>query len=146
LHIPKQHIINGLDNEVGLSMVLRGQMNLTRAMQQTKFPGMHVLTSGPLPPNPDKMLGSSQMKSLLNQLSEQYDMVLLDTPALLVFADTALLAPIVDGVLFVARRNFIQEEAVREACKQLAYIKAPLVGLVVNEAEKNGASYYDRYR
>jgi Mrp family chromosome partitioning ATPase len=59
-------------------------------------------------------------------------------------ADAALLAPIVDGVIFVARRNFIQEGAVKETRRQLAEIKAHVIGLVVNEAEPNGTYYYYR--
>ncbi len=144
LHLPKQHEINGLSNKAGLSNILTQQTNLEQVVQITQYPGMHVITSGLLPPDPAKMLGSPQMKSLIQFLSRQYDYVLLDTPALLIMADGLILAPIVDGVIFVARRNFIRVEAVSEACRQLVNIKANMIGLVVNEAERNGSYYYDR--
>jgi polysaccharide biosynthesis transport protein len=146
LHMPRQHKINGLPNKVGLSSVLVHQINLEAAVQGTNYPGMYVLTSGPLLPNPANLLGSPQMKSLLMTLSLQYDLVLLDTPAYLVVADTAILASIVDGVVLVARRNFIREEAVREVTKQLADIKVHMIGLVVNDAEPNGSYYYYHQR
>jgi non-specific protein-tyrosine kinase len=145
-HIPKQHKLHEMSNIVGLSTVLSHQANIAEAMQVTRFPGLHVLTSGPLPPNPAKLLGTPLMKSMVVWLSQQYDLVLLDTPALLAVADTALLASVVDGVVFVARRNHTREDSVREACRQLVDLQAPMIGLVVNEAERNGTYYYYRHR
>ncbi|MDO9087606.1 MAG: polysaccharide biosynthesis tyrosine autokinase [Anaerolineaceae bacterium] len=144
LHIPKQHIINGFSNEIGLSTVLNKKTNFIDTVQKTQYPGMHVLTSGPIPPNPEKLLGSTQMKSLIKFLSEQYYMVILDTPALLSISDSISLIPIVEGILLVARRNVIREEALREACKQLVEINGRMLGLVVNEAERITSYYYDR--
>ena len=146
LHMPKQHKINRLSNMVGLSTLLTQSANIEEIVQATGIPGMYVLTSGPLPPNPAKILDSPEMTSLINYLSHQYDMVLLDSPAFLVLADTALLVPIVDGVILTARRNFIQEGAVKETFRQLADIKAHMIGLVVNDAEPNGTYYYYRRR
>ncbi|PKN86663.1 MAG: hypothetical protein CVU46_07110 [Chloroflexi bacterium HGW-Chloroflexi-8] len=141
LHIPKQHKIFGLTNSAGLSSLLNDP-NTVDAVQKTRYPGLFVITSGPLSPTPAKMLGSPQMTSLIQSLAKEYDIVLLDSPAFLAVADTAQLAPIVDGVVLVVRRNQIREEAVREACRQLADIKARMVGLVVNEAERSGTYYY----
>jgi capsular exopolysaccharide synthesis family protein len=147
LHMPKQHQINGLSNQVGLSTLLTEQTSMEEIVQESGIPGMYVLTSGPLPPNPAKILEGPRMISLIRDMSQQYDVILLDSPAFLVLADAALLAPIVDGVILVARRNFIQEGAVKETRRQLAEIKAHVIGLVVNEAEPNGTDYYyRRYR
>ncbi len=146
LHKPKQHEINGLPNSVGLSSVLSQNVKLDAAVQITAQAGMHVLTSGPLPANPSYLINSPQMRMLVTALTKYYDVVLLDSPAMLVISDTVLLAPLVEGVIFVARRNFIQEDAVREASKQLVDIKARVVGLVVNDAEPNGSYYYYRQR
>ncbi len=146
LHIPQQHIINELPNDVGLSTILTKETKFNQTVQKTQYPGLHVLTSGPLPRDPEKLLGSMQMKALIDLASDQYDMVILDTPALLSIADTISLMHKVDGILFVARRNVIQEEALREACRQLVNINGPMLGLVVNDAERIGSYYYDRYR
>ena len=150
LHIPKQHKIFGLPNKVGLSTLLNPLTNIPETVQEIvqepHLAGLHVLTSGPLPPDPAKVLGSSQMTSLIKWLSQEYDIVLLDSPAVLVLAETTFLASIVDGVILVARRNFSKEEAVKETCRQLADIKAHMVGLVVNEAEQKGTYYYYGYR
>jgi Mrp family chromosome partitioning ATPase len=86
------------------------------------------------------------MNSLIKKLEKQYDMVLLDTPALLPTADAALLTCLVDGVVMVVRRNLVREINAKEACRQLADMKAPMVGVVINDAELNGADYYYRSR
>jgi capsular exopolysaccharide synthesis family protein len=135
-----------LPNDVGLSTILTKETKFNQTVQKTQYPGLHVLTSGPLPRDPEKLLGSMQMKALIDLASDQYDMVILDTPALLSIADTISLMHKVDGILFVARRNVIQEEALREACRQLVNINGPMLGLVVNDAERIGSYYYDRYR
>lgn len=142
MHIPQQHKLFGLSNGEGLSTLLEQPKNIEEVVKKTRYSGLFVLTSGPLPAEPAKMLGGTQMNSLIKWLSQHYDVVLLDSPAFLAVADTAHLAPIVDGVVLVVRRNFIREEAVKEAYKQLLEINAPLVGLVVNEAERNGTYYY----
>jgi Mrp family chromosome partitioning ATPase len=86
------------------------------------------------------------MNSLIKWLSQEYDIVLLDSPAMLALSETTFLASIVDGVILVARRNYIKEEAVKETCRQLADIKVHIVGLVVNEAEQTGTYYYYGHR
>lgn len=142
LHIPKQHKIFGLPNKVGLSTLLNEPTIIPEIVQETHLTGLHVLTSGPLPPDPAKLLGTTQMISLIKWLSQEYDIVLLDSPAMLALAETTLLASIVEGVILVARRNFVREEAVKETCRQLADIKVRMVGLVVNDAEQTGTYNY----
>lgn len=144
LRIPMQHKINGLSNKVGLSTVLDQPCEIKKAVRKTRYQGMYVLTSGPLPPDPMNILGSAQMKTLIDELLLQYDIVLLDSPALLVVADAALLASIADGVILVVRRNFIREEAVKETCRMLVDMNAPTIGMVINDAERNGSYYYYR--
>jgi capsular exopolysaccharide synthesis family protein len=144
LRRPSQHKNFDLSNKFGLSTVLAGKKDLETAIQKSRHFGLKVLTSGPLPPDPAELLASSQMKTVINNLALQYDLVILDAPALLAVTDASLLATIVDGVLLVARRNNTREKALRETCKQLADHKARLIGLVVNEAEANGSYYYYR--
>jgi polysaccharide biosynthesis transport protein len=142
LRAPTMHKAFGLSNDVGLSDVLQYQANLEIAVRFSNTPGVFVLTSGTLPPNPAEMVGSSHMTALIRQLAQQFDVVLLDTPALLAVTDAAVLAPAVDGVLLVVRRAQAQQEAVHATREQLANVKARLVGLVVNGVEQDHAYYY----
>jgi len=142
LRLPKLHYIFGLMNSPGLSSVLKQETTLHKAVQESIIPGVYVLTSGPLPPNPAELLSSPQMTGLIEQLAEQFDLVLLDTPALLPVTDAAVLAPIVDGVVLVVGRTQARQEAVRAALRQLSNVKARLVGVIVNRAEQNDGYHY----
>ena len=102
-----------------------------------------MLTSGPLPPNPAELLGSAQMKRLMEQLPQQFDLILLDSPALMAVTDSLILVSLVDGALFVVGRGQAQQETVQKAQQQLAMVKANLIGIVINRAEH--VDYYSYY-
>jgi non-specific protein-tyrosine kinase len=142
LRRPTLHKIFELSNEIGLSSILKQEATLDEAVQDSKIAGVQALTSGPLPPHPAELLGSPQMTALLEQLAQQFDMVVLDTPSLLAVTDAAVLAPTVDGVVLVVGRAQAQREAVRAARQQLANVKARSIGVVVNRAEQDGSYYY----
>jgi len=141
LIIPKQHKIFGLPNQSGLSTILNNPKT-EKAIQKTRYPGLFVITSGPIDSKSIELLGSPTMTTLIGLLPQQFDIVLLDTPAFLAVSDSVQLVSMVDGVVLVVRRNQIREEVVIEACRQLMDIDAPLIGLVVNEADRNGSYYY----
>lgn len=144
LRLPTLHQIFNLLNEIGLSSILRQEVMLAEAVQDSQIPGVQVLTSGPLPPNPAELLGSPQMTTLLEQLRQQFDLVLLDTPALLAVTDAVVLALAVDGVILVVGCTQARQETVEAACRQLTAVKARLIGVIVNRAEQAG-SYYHYY-
>jgi succinoglycan biosynthesis transport protein ExoP len=144
LRRPTLHKIFGMTNEIGLSSVLRQEATLDQAVQDSKTPGVHLLASGPLPPNPTELLGSPQMATLIRQLAGQFDLILLDTPAFLAVTDATVLASVVDGVILVVGRGQSQRKVVQAARRQLADIKASLVGAVVNRAARD--SSYDYYQ
>jgi capsular exopolysaccharide synthesis family protein len=133
---PTLHTIFGVSNEVGLGSALGQAVGLDEAVQSSTIPEVYILPSGSLPANPAELLGSSQMQDVLRQLAQQYDLVLIDTPALGAAADAEELALAVDGVILVVRRAHSQEETVRKACRQLATLKAKLIGVIVNRADQ----------
>jgi len=142
LRRPTLHRIFDLPNKTGLSDVLKGETTLDRAIQSSKLSGVKVLTTGPLPSNPVELLGSIQMTTLLKQLKQQFDLVLLDTPALSAVVDAAVLAPTVDGVLLVVGCGQTLQEAVQAAHRQLVAVKAKLIGVVVNRTKQANNYYY----
>jgi capsular exopolysaccharide synthesis family protein len=146
LRRPTLHRMFGLPNKVGLSNVLEQQTTFEEAAQHGGPLGLRVLTSGPSPHNPAELLGSSEMTALLEELAERFDAVLLDSPALLAVADAAVLAPRADGVFLVVGRAQEGGRAVQAARQQLSDVKARLLGVVVNRAQREiGYRYYDYY-
>lgn len=147
LRRPQQHELFGLTNKIGLSTVLQGKTALEDAVRATRLPGVAALTSGPAPANPAELLASPHLYELLNTLAEQYDYVLIDTPAMQAVADASFLVPAVDGVLMVVGRRQVKQESVRSALEQLRTLKARLVGVIVNRAEADTArvEFYARH-
>lgn len=139
---PHLHVLNDLQNEIGLSTLLGKQSSQAKTVQKTRHPNFSVLTSGPTPSSPMELLGSSQMRNLITSLSQKYDIVLIDTPALLPVGDAMILAPMMDAISIVIRQNISKEDTVREACKQLIELNTKIIGVVVNESNQNGSYYY----
>jgi non-specific protein-tyrosine kinase len=141
LRRPTLHKMFHFSNHMGLSNVLKQKITLAKAVQHTTNPEVHVLTSGPSPSNPAELLSSPQMVALIEQLAQQFDIVLLDTPSLLAVADAAVLAPIVDGVLLVVGRVPARTETVQAARRQLEDVRAKSIGVVVNRVGQNANLY-----
>lgn len=135
MRVPSLHTFFGLQNDVGLSSVLRHEVCLSDSVQRGNGYGVDVLTSGPRPDNPVELLGSAVMESVIKELSQRYDIVLFDTPSLLAVADAAVLAPNVDGVMLVVGRTQARRESIQATYEQLIQVRANPVGIVVNRAE-----------
>lgn len=142
LHRPTLHQIFGVDNEVGLSSILTKTEKAGAAVHTTDIPGVQVIPSGPLPPSPAELLDSAMMTALIAKLAEIYDMVLIDTPAILAVNDAAILSADVNGVLLVAGRGQVRQESLLAALQQLTTVEARLVGVVVNREERARSNHY----
>jgi succinoglycan biosynthesis transport protein ExoP len=146
LHLPTQHKIFGLPNKLGLSTLLTQQSRLIEVLQKSHNPNTWVLTSGPLVSNSMELLGSPQMKSVIELLVQKFDYVLLDTPALLPVGDAIALSPIVDALILVTRQSYCKEADLRETYKQLSDLNTRIIGVVVNDAKQTRSYYYNKYK
>ena len=139
LRRPSQHEIFRLDNVHGLSSLFLGKTpglgpsaHMEPPLQATAVPGLSVLTSGPLPPNPAELLGSGRMDSVLDELTRRADIVLVDTPPVVAVTDAAVLSAKVDGCLLVVGAGIVKRDLVRRARAQLEAVHANVLGVVVN--------------
>ena len=146
--IPRLQNLFHLPNQVGLKDVLEQQASLEDALQQSSFEGVQVLASGSQLAHPSQMLGSIQMAKLLKSLKQQFDYVLLDSPAMLAVADVAALTPNADCLILVVRQAHAKKEAVQTASSFPAVQNGKSTFLIVNEVEDiTHYSYYkDRKR
>lgn len=145
LRLPTLHKIFDLPVEPGLSDILQQKTTLTEAIQESTIPGIRVITSGAVPPNPAELLDSPQLAELVDALKQQTDLVLFDTPSLLAVSDAAVLAPLVDGTVLVVSQAQASQQAVQAARYHLTAVGARLVGIVVNRANQM-TNYYGRYK
>ena len=104
----------GIAKEIDLTDVLFENHDWRTAIQLTRMPGLYVLLGEKSFPGAGERLGGPEMQRLLAELSEEYDMVILDTSPLLVAEDAIVLGPIVDGVLLVVRATRTDRRTVEE--------------------------------
>jgi capsular exopolysaccharide synthesis family protein len=147
LRRPTLHRIFGLGNSRGLTTALLDGVPFTEVAQTTNVPGLFVLTSGPLPPNPAELVGSNRMREALEGAGGDYDMVLLDSPPVVSVADAVALATFADGVVMVVQTGKVPHEVIRRAISQILAVKGRILGVVMNGVNmKRDGYYYDYYR
>lgn len=127
---------------VGFSSVLSGAVSLDEALQKTRFPGLTVLTSGAIPPNPSELLGSQSARMLLNELRSKFDYVIVDSTPLLAVTDAAILAAAADGVLIIARHGHTKRDQLAHAVESLQNVGAQPLAAVFSMMPARGSSSY----
>lgn len=125
----------------GLTNVLAGTADLADVIQPFGDGKMSVIGSGPNPPNPSELLGSAHMKTLLHDLRESHDFVVIDAPPLLPVTDAAVLAVHADGAVIVARHGHTKREQLRMAAESLRTIEARLLGTILNMVPQKSYGY-----
>lgn len=130
-HRPKSALYLGASEALGLSHVLSGQYALDTCLQTSEEPGLTILASGKVPPNPSEMLGSERMGDLVAKLAEEADWVVLDGPPVLAVADTTAVAKWVDGVIMVVRSGRTSRDALSRSIQMLGSVGAKLIGTVL---------------
>ena len=141
LRRPRVHKLFDLENKQGLTNVLAGQVELKQIISVAGS-DVHVMTSGPIPPNPSELLGSEKMKELVCVLSEHYDMVLFDAPPVNVVTDAVVLSTFVDGVVLAVASGRTDIEGGKRAMKSLQAVNANLLGAVMTMIPVSKKGYY----
>ena len=105
------------------------------------------MTCGPIPPNPPDLLGSDRFASLLQEVREAYDWVLIDTPPSASLSDAVLLSSMADMVVVVVRHNATDRAQVVRSVSRLRNVNAALVGVILNNVDlrKSKDDYYSGY-
>jgi capsular exopolysaccharide synthesis family protein len=144
LHRPRQHHIFRLGNGLGVTTALLGieGVALEQFLQPGPLPNLRVMTSGPLPPNAAEMLGSERMRTLIEAISQQTDLIIIDSPPASVLADTAVLSRQADSVLLVLRVGHTNRDVVKRTVAALQQVQAHIVGIVLNRMPTRGHGYY----
>ncbi len=146
LRRPKLFEELNLRNEKGLSQYLSGMVTLDAIIQSSAITNLFLLPGGATPPNPSELLLKPEMKALMTQLQERFDVIILDTPPLGFVTDALVLAPLVDHVLYVVRQNFTPREALHALQDFVDHGQLPHASIVFNDLRRSGMGYgYDSY-
>ena len=152
---PRVHSAIGFDGERGLVHILQGEGGFDELVVRDTVAGMDVLPAGHSSVRPEEALTGPAMARLLEELSERYDRIVIDTPPVLAVADTRVIAPLVNRVVYLVKWNSTPREAVRNGVKLLREARAPLAGVVLSQVDQQKharygygdyGQYYGRYR
>ncbi len=167
LRRPRQQAYFGLDNHEGVSTVVTGQTSLDEALQKVyldpvtgandvdfktwargseSLSRVYVLTSGPLPPNPGEIVSSKRFAAVIETLTEEADVVIVDSPAMLAVGDTPALASMVDGLVFLVDMHVAKRPMLQQAADQLMRLPCRILGIVLRVDGAKSGGYYSTYR
>jgi succinoglycan biosynthesis transport protein ExoP len=126
----------GLEGGVGLTNVLIGQASSEDVLQPWAGTSLAILPAGAIPPNPSELLGSDVMATLLQTLSADFDILLLDSPPLLAVTDATVLSKFTDSTLLIAGADRTHRQQLRDALDSLTTLDANILGVVLNKISK----------
>lgn len=142
LRRPRLATYLGLRGAVGLTNVLVGKVSLDDAIQRWGTDQLHVLASGPTPPNPSELLGSQGMADVIHQLEQTHDFVLIDAPPLLPVTDAAVIATAAGGAILIVRHGHTKQKQLAHAVAALRSVDATVYGVVLTMVPTRGPDAY----
>ncbi|MFN6153166.1 MAG: GumC family protein [Dolichospermum sp.] len=147
LRKPKVHKLSQLNNLWGISSLISSDIDVEQVIQ--KMPGLNdlsVITAGPVPPDPARLLSSDKMSQIMDYFTENFDLVIYDTPPLTGLVDARLVAVHTDGVMLVVRIDKTDKSVAKQLVNTLKASPINLLGLVVNGDKFRGVGYNYNYR
>jgi tyrosine-protein kinase Etk/Wzc len=136
----------GLDNSVGITNYLIGNIPLTDILKEVpNQPGLYVLSSGPVPPNPAEILLSDKVDELLQHLREQFDYVVIDCPPIGLVSDAKVLSKQSDVNFYIVRQRYTYKKNLLLVDDLAANGMLPNLGIIINDVTHKGVNNYYGY-
>lgn len=130
----------------GLTDLLTGQATFDQVVVSSESGNISYLAGLPMPPDPAQILSNGRLPKLLEEISDRFDLIVIDCPPLLGLSDAAILSTLADGTLFVIDGSNFHRGAVKSALHRLNLVGANVVGIVLNRFKaKIGADDYNYY-
>ena len=138
-----------LKGDKGISNLLVGMNNGSEVLQTTSLhPNLYVIVAGEVPPNPSELLGSERMKVTIDLLCKSFDYILLDLPPVNAVSDPLVVSKLVHGMILIVRQNYSNKRALTQAIRQLRFVDAKILGVVMTDTNAGGKrhkKYYKKY-
>ena len=135
------HKYFNLDTQPGLTELLNGQQSLDTVIRPTEVPGLSVISRGKSPTNPSELLSSNQFKNLLEQMSEKFDHVIIDTPPVLAVTDGIIIAQYTGVNLVIARYAKTQMKELELTLNRFEQAGVKVNGFILNDIQRSSAGY-----
>lgn len=131
-----------LDNEKGLLDFIENGGSLDEVTVKEVYPNLDVLPSGGKSKNPTQILNSARFESMIAELRDRYDRIVIDTPPLAAVSDALNLLPLVDGILYVIKFNTVKRKTAVVNVRRLWESNTPVFGAILNNITSSLSSYY----
>ncbi|WP_114785948.1 polysaccharide biosynthesis tyrosine autokinase [Vibrio tetraodonis] len=135
----------GLENQKGLSDYLIGSADIDVAVKNTDVENMHIITRGKTPPNPSELLMHQRFTELVEWASQNYDLVIIDTPPVLAVTDPSIVGRHAGTTLMVARFGVNSAKEIDAARSRFEHSGIDVKGVIFNAVEKKASSDYGYY-
>ena len=149
LRKPVTHKIFKLDRDPGITKYLTGNLSsCTEILNKTEIDNLSMITCGYVPPNPSEILASEKMEKLMEELRQEFEIILIDSPPLLAVTDSFILTKFADQFILVVRSGKTEKGGLDRSLEQMKYVGADLSGIVMNDVSKSssyGKGYYYNY-
>jgi len=142
---PRVHVQFNKSNRKGMSDVVTGKLHIDDVVKTyEQVENLSIITCGTIPPNPSELLGSERMSQILKDLEERFDLVIIDSPPMIV-SDAQILSGKVDGIIFVVIPGQTRAIAALRPIEELRRIGSHILGIVANKIPKSRDYYYGGY-
>lgn len=145
LRIPSIAKKMGIKSSPGLTDLLMGRGAKISDFQSEMLKNWYVLPSGDIPPNPSELLGSRRMETVLNELREVFDYIIIDLPPVNLVSDAVSISSLITGMILVIREDYAEKKELEHCIRQLKLSNVNVLGCVMNSA-KVGSGSYSKYR
>ena len=135
------HKYFNLDTQPGLTELLNGQQSLDTVIRPTEVPGLSVISRGKSPTNPSELLSSAQFKNVLEQLSEKFDHVIIDTPPILAVTDGIIISQYTGVNLVIARYAKTQMKELELTINRFEQAGVKVNGFILNDIQREAGGY-----
>ncbi|MEW6186682.1 MAG: polysaccharide biosynthesis tyrosine autokinase [Thermodesulfobacteriota bacterium] len=141
---PRLHRVFNVQREPGMSNILVGESGWEKMIRETGVENLHLIPSGPIPPNPAELVSSDLMEELLAGLRDRYDRIIIDSPPITAVTDAVALSrpSLVDGLVLVVKVGETSRDITINSIRQLRDMKAHILGVVLNDIYFTRDQYY----
>jgi len=135
------HKYLGVKRDNGLSEFISGEIAIGKALHQTTIPGLTLIPTGTLPPNPAELLLHQRFANCLSVLTPRFDHIIIDSPPILAVTDASIIAQMVGGTLMVLKSGEHPMREIEHATKRLQQADVNLRGIVFNDVDMKSQRY-----
>ena len=135
-----------LDGELGITSYLIGKKTIDEVIYKSDYDNLHIIPSGPIPPNPGELSGLEKVKDMIKYLKGKYDYIIIDSPPIGVVSDIYSVASSADAILMMVRHDYTKKNVLASTLMEMQTIGIKSPSILVNDVKSRGQSYRYAYK